>query len=317
MAELKLNERAGSVVEQILADRDTLRIGVNHTSSGACVVDLGIEQPGGLEAGLRLSEACLAGLGRVQLGTAPSDLGGGPAVTVHTDHPVAACMASQYAGLQITVDDYFAMGSGPMRAAAGSEELFESIGHREQPSSVVGVLEAAKLPDDDVADYVASKCGIGPRDLTLLVAPTASQAGTVQIVARCVETTLHKMHELGFDLHRVESGWGSVPLPAVGKNDMEGIGRTNDAILYGGNAVLWVRGDDDSLESLGPKIPSNASKDFGRPFLEVFKAYDHDFYKIDPHLFSPAKVTLINLDSGRSFEFGELRPDVLRSSLGT
>lgn len=316
MADLKLNARAGKLVEQILANRDTLRIGVKHTVSGTCVIDLGIEEPGGLEAGIRLSEACMAGLGRVRLSTAPSELGGGPAVTVHTDHPVAACMASQYAGLQVTVDDYFAMGSGPMRAAAGSETLFETIGHREQPTSVVGVLEASKLPDDAVAEYLASECGVKPQDLTLLVAPTASQAGTVQIVARSVETTLHKLHELGFDLNRVESGWGCAPLPSAGKNDMEGIGRTNDAILYGGKVVLWLRGNDESLETLGPKIPSSASQDFGRPFLEIFKAYDHDFYKIDPHLFSPALVTLINLDSGRSFQFGELRPEVLRSSLG-
>ena len=201
-----------------------------------------------------------------------------------------------------------------MRAAAGTEELFGTIGHREQPTSVVGILETSKRPTDAVVDYIASRCNVIPENVTLLFAPTASQAGTVQIVARIVETALHKMHELGFDLHRVESGWGSAPLPAVGKDDLEGIGRTNDAILYGGRAVLWVRGDDESIEELGPQIPSCASKDFGRPFLEIFKAYNHDFYKIDPHLFSPAVVTLCNLDSGRTFDFGQLRPDVLQPS---
>lgn len=311
MTSLKLNLRAGEVVAGMVALRDALRIDVANAASGARLVDVGIDAPGGLEAGVQLAEACMAGLGHVQISTASSELGGGPAVVVRTDHPVAACMASQYAGWQIATDDYFAMGSGPMRAAAGSEELFESIGHREQPTSVVGILETSKRPNDAVLDYIASRCDVKPQDVTLLFAPTASQAGTVQIVARIVETALHKMHELGFDLHRVESGWGCAPLPAVGKNDLEGIGRTNDAILYGGRAVLWVRGDDESIEALGPKIPSCASKDFGRPFLEIFKSYDHDFYKIDPHLFSPAVVTLCNLDSGRSFQFGQLRPDVL------
>ncbi len=315
MSDLTLNDRAGELVAQIIADRIALRIAVQPTDSGARVIDFGIEARGGLEAGIRLSEVCMAGLGRVQLSTAAGELGGGPAVVVRTDHPVPACMASQYAGWQIALDDYFAMGSGPMRAAAGNEELFDAIGNREKPTAVVGVLETAKYPNDAVAQYIAQRCGVAPRNVTLLVAPTASQAATVQIVSRIVETALHKMHELGFDLHRVESSWGSVPLPAVAKNDLEGIGRTNDAILYGGRAVLWVRGDDDTLADLGPRIPSCASSDFGRPFLDIFEAYDRDFYKIDPHLFSPAIVTLCNLDTGRTFHFGQLRPDVLQRSL--
>ena len=45
----------------------------------------------------------------------------GPAVQVASDDPVLACMASQYAGWQVSVGKYFAMGSGPMRAAYGKE----------------------------------------------------------------------------------------------------------------------------------------------------------------------------------------------------
>jgi len=315
MTNITLNDRASEVVARIIADRHALRVDVKNAESGARVIDLGIDSPGGLEAGIRLSEACMSGLGRVELSTAVGALGGGPAVVVRTDHPVAACMASQYAGWQIALDDYFAMGSGPIRAAAGTEELFESIGFREKPTAVVGILETSKRPNVAVVEYIAERCGVEPQNVTLLIAPTASQAGTVQIVARIVETALHKMHEQGFDLSRVESGWGSAPLPAVAANDMEGIGRTNDAILYGGRAVLWVRGDDDSLEEFGPRIPSCASADFGRPFLEIFEAYDRDFYKIDPHLFSPALVTLCNLDTGRTFHFGQLHPDVLQHSL--
>ena len=85
-------------------------------------------------------------------------------------------------------------------------------------------------------------------------------------------------------------------------------------MLYGGEVTLWLRGDDARLAELGPRIPSSGSKDYGRPFGEIFKSYNHDFYNIDPLLFSPAVVTLINLDSGKSFRFGETNRDVLRQS---
>ncbi len=196
-------------------------------------------------------------------------------------------MASQYAGWQIIVGKYFAMGSGPMRAAAGKEALFDAIGFREQPEFAVGVLETRKMPPDDVCQALASACGVAPEGLTLLAAPTASEAGTVQIVARSVETALHKLFELGFDLGRVQRGNGTAPLPPVADDDLAAIGRTNDAILYGGEVTLWVHGDDASLQEIGPRVPSCASSDFGEPFAAIFKRYKHDFYAVDPHLFSP------------------------------
>ena len=64
-------------------------------------------------------------------------------------------------------------------------------------------------------------------------------------------------------------------------------------------------------------FPSSASPDFGAPFGEIFVRYNKDFYAIDPHLFSPAVVTLANLDTGRSFRFGRTVPEVIQKSFGT
>ena len=128
---------------------------------------------------------------------------------------------------------------------------------------------------------------------------------------------MHKLDELQFDLSRVESGTGIAPLPPPAGDDMTAIGRTNDAILYGGEVTLYVRGDDESLEQIGPKIPSCASPDHGQPFAAIFKKYDRDFYKIDPSLFSPAVVTLANLDTGSSFRFGHTLPRVIHESFAT
>ena len=122
------------------------------------------------------------------------------------------------------------------------------------------------------------------------------------------------MHELGLDLSLIESGMGVSPLPPMAADDLIAIGRTNDAVLYGGRVTLWVRGKDALLESTGPRIPSSASHDHGEPFAHIFERYGRDFYQIDPHLFSPAEITLINLESGNSFHYGEVRPDILVES---
>lgn len=310
---MNLNQRAAVLARSLIERAETLRAEINNVA-GATVIDVGVTAKGGLEAGLALAEICLAGLGRVNLAPANPAVWQGSAVMVHTDQPVAACLASQYAGWQIARGKYFAMGSGPMRAAAGNEALFDDIGCREQSDEAVGVLEAGKLPTAEVVEYIAGECGVAPARLTLLVARTASQAGTVQVVARSVETALHKLHELRFDVGRIESGWGVAPLPPPAADDLAGVGRTNDAILYGARVTLWVRGDDASLEAIGPRIPSSASPDHGEPFASIFERYGRDFYKIDPQLFSPAEITLSNLDTGRSFRFGSLMPEVIERS---
>jgi methenyltetrahydromethanopterin cyclohydrolase len=310
---MTLNERARRLFDAAVHEADALRVGV-HRSGVTTIVDFGSEAPGGLEAGRRLAEICLAGLGRVAIAPTIAAVGPWPTVTVETDRPLEACLYSQYAGWQFARGKYFAMGSGPMRAASGREPLFMQFGFREKAATVVGVLETRKRPPAEITAEIAERCGVTPGDVHLCFAPTASLAGTLQVVARSVETALHKLHEVGFDVRRIASAFGTAPLPPVAKDDMAAIGRTNDAILYGGDVTLWVRGDDASLEQVGPQVPATASKDYGRPFAEIFECYDRDFYKIDPHLFSPAVVTFQNLDTGRTFRYGRTNADVLRQS---
>jgi methenyltetrahydromethanopterin cyclohydrolase len=309
-----LNERANRLVDEMAARAADLRIDVSRLSSGSRVVDCGIRVGGGLQAGLWLARVCLADLAEVRL--VPGEIGDvfTPHIQVMTDFPISACMASQYAGWQISVSKYFAMGSGPMRAAYGKEELFDKIGNREQSRVAVGVLETKKLPADDVVHFLCDKLAISPDRLTLLAAPASSQAGTIQVVARSVETALHKLYELKFDLSQVVSGLGAAPLPPVASEEMQAIGWTNDAILYGGRVCLWVRAEEEQIAEIGPRVPSSASSDYGEPFAAIFKRYNHDFYKIDPMLFSPAEIVFHNLKSGRSQTFGRVDPEVLKRS---
>jgi methenyltetrahydromethanopterin cyclohydrolase len=275
-----------------------------------------VEADGGIEAGLALAEICLGGLGNVSC--TPLQIGGRShaGLIVWTDHPAVACMASQYAGWAISVGKFFAMGSGPLRAHARVErELFEKLGYEEQADEGVLVLETRALPNDEVAAWVAEKARLQSLQLTFVVAPTASIAGGVQISARIIETGLHKMETLGFDVRRVASAMGTAPLPPVAKNDLRAIGRTNDCILYGGQARYTIKAPDAELEKLAEQVPASASRDYGTPFYEIFQQYGGDFYKIDPLLFSPAEVWLTSTESGRTFHAGRLNPEVLEASL--
>lgn len=311
-----LNQRAFALIDAVESQVGDLRGTFLELENGGWLIDLGVKAEGSLEAGRLLARVCLAGLGDVQI--VPGEIADitWPYVQVVTDSPVEACLLSQYAGWQISVGKFFAMGSGPMRAAAAREELFAKLDYRESSTHAVGVLETGKLPGEDVFAAIAEKTGVPVDRVILLAARTASLAGNLQVVARSVETSLHKLFELGFDVWRVRSAVGVAPLSPVAKDDFAGIGRTNDAILYGGRVTLMVRGDDDSIAAIGPKVPSSGSPAHGKPFAEIFEDAGRDFYKIDPHLFSPAEVVFHNLDTGRVHRFGSVSPDVLRRSFG-
>ena len=283
--------------------------------NGARVIDCGVHVAGGYDAGLALSEICMGGLGNIALGPVAIGSESWPGLTVWTDHPMVSCMASQYAGWAISPEGFFAMGSGPLRAHARVEkELFGKLGYAETAEHGVLVLEGRQLPTEAVAEWVAAKAKLSPSQLTFLVAPTASLAGGVQIAARVVETAMHKIERLHFDLSKIVSAVGFAPLPPVAKNDLRAIGRTNDCILYGGSVHFTVRASDEELAELAPKVPASASRDYGTPFYDIFQRYNKDFYAIDPLLFSPAEVRLTSTESGRTFHAGQLNQDVLRAS---
>ena len=314
MNSIELNQRS-LVVANFMADQaGPMRVEVSELADGCRVIDCGVDAVGGLETGLALAHVSMADLAKIRLTHGVFGSRRVPHIDVSTDHPLVACLLSQYAGWQVTGDDYFGMGSGPMRLAACRESMLKEFGFEpEPPAHAVGVLEAGKLPTEEVAADLAEKCGSG---VTLLVAPTASQAGNVQVLARSVETAMHKLHEVGFETRNVASGFGTAPLPPVAADDLTGIGRTNDAILYGARVTLWVSCEDDEIREIGPKVPSNSSSAHGRAFADLFKEAGGDFYKIDKHLFSPAVVVFQNLKTGNTFQFGQIIEDLALPKFG-
>jgi len=310
--------RALSLVERLVADADMLRIRTLDVT-GARVVDAGVEVPGGLEAGRRIAEIAMGGLGTVILQGGSPDGNWPLSVFVHAADPVAACLLAQYAGWALSLED--ARGrrrtlivSGPGRARARREALFDELGYADDAEPAVFVVEDSALPDPRVVAALAEGARLDPSRIVIVVTPTTSVAGLVQIAARVVEVALHRIHELGFPLQRVRDAAGWAPVPPPSPDFVTAMGRSNDAILYGGEVWLLVEGPEEEVRSLARQLPSSASPAYGRPFAELFREVGGDFYAIDRALFAPARVVVTALASGRSFIAGRLAPDLLRQS---
>ncbi len=316
---ISVNGRAWPLFEALCADADALRIGVT-VASGARLVDAGAKRPGGIAAGIAIARICMGGLGRIGLATDPALPRWPWTIAVASSQPVIACLASQYAGWSLShgekPDAFSALGSGPARARARREKLFEELNYADAADAAVLVLESARPPPAPLIVRVAAECGVALSRLGIIYAPTQSLAGGVQVVARVLEVALHKLHALHFPLDRVLDGLGAAPLPPPHPDFVTAMGRTNDAIIFGGRVQLFVTGPAAEARQLAEALPASASRDYGRPFAETFRAVRGDFYAIDPMLFSPAEVIVTAVETGESFRGGRLDPALLDASFG-
>lgn len=305
------------LVKKLLAKPDEYGVKVNTTDKGTIIIDAGVEAKGGYLAGIAVIEICLGGYGRAEIF---SRRYGGfelPSIQVYTDHPAVATLGSQLAGWKIQVGDYWAIGSGPARALAlMPRELYVKIGYKDSSDYAVIVLEASKLPSGEVVEYIASECGVKSDGLYIIVAPTTSVVGSTQISGRIVETGLHKLVDMGFDPKKVLSGFGTAPIAPAHPKFTKAMGRTNDMLLYGGVVYLEVEYDDEKkLKKFVDEVPSSTSKDYGRPFEEIFKAAGYDFYKIDSALFAPAVIIVNNIKTGNFFKAGRINVKMIEKSI--
>ena len=309
-----INALVQPLVEALINDANALNLKINQHETGAIIVDAGIEQLGSIEAGRRITEICMGGLGLVAINNTLTFVNYPASIQVESANPVLACLASQYAGWALQHDKFFSLGSGPARAIAQREDIFKELNYQDIAQKTLLVLETDKIPPNEIIKKVARDTNIKPENLTFILTPTTSLAGGAQIVARVLEVALHKAHTLHFPLNNIISGNGSAPLPPVSQDFLTAMGRTNDAILFGGEVTLTVDCTDIEAEKLARELPSSASKDYGRPFADIFKSVNMDFYQIDPLLFSPAKVTVINLNTGNNFMAGALDEALLSKS---
>jgi methenyltetrahydromethanopterin cyclohydrolase len=315
---LSVNKRSTALVARAVGDAEELKIGVSRGELGERLIDAGSKSPGGIAAGIRIAEICMGGLGQIELLPSCATPRWPWTLVVRSSNPVIACLASQYAGWRLTDESgekpFFALGSGPARALARREPLFKDLGYADDAATGTLVIESARPPPPKVIATVAQHCRIKPEDLTVLFAPTQSLVGCTQIVARVLEVALHKAHELGFAPERIVDGIGAAPLCPPHPDLVTAMGRTNDAIIFAGQVQLYVTGPANEARSLAEKLPSRASRDYGQPFSEIFRKAKGDFYAIDPMLFSPAKVTVTALQTGESFQSGDIDLELLNAS---
>lgn len=315
--QLSVNNSAWQLAKKLCDKAEEYRVIVKETKLGATLIDAGIEAKGGYLAGKITTEICLGGLGRAEIFTSRYNNLELPSISVYTDYPTIATLGSQSAGWQIRVGNYFAMGSGPARALAlKPRELYEKIEYEDEADVAVLVLETAKEPPENVIAHISSQCRVTPNHLFLILVPTTTVAGSTQISGRVVETGLHKLTRLGLDPKSVTRASGYAPIAPAHPNFAEAMGRTNDAILYAGVTCYTTSQDDDNkLREIVNKAPSLASKSYGKPFLEIFKKANYDFYQVDPGLFAPAVLIVNNAKTSSTFKAGKVNIDVLKQSM--
>ena len=312
---ISINQISSKLVKNLLDNADKLNLKVKEGALNCTIIDAGINTPGSIEAGILISEICLGGLGNVTI--TPSNFFDDSTmmqISVHSAHPVIACLGSQYAGWSLSSDDFFSLGSGPVRSIAQKEEIFNILKYNDDYEKTVTILEVDKEPPKEIVKKVSEDCKIKPQNLVFILTPTTSVSGNIQVVARVLEVAIHKVHELGFPLDRIESGFGTAPLPPIGKNFVSAMGRTNDSIIYGGNVQLVINGPEDDLIDLAKKLPSSNSKDYGKTFKKIFEEYNQDFYKIDGSLFSPARVIINSKESGKIYKSGDINKKIIKNS---
>ena len=260
-----INKQVKPLVEHLIESHEKLNLCITESDGGAKIIDAGIKTTGCLEAGRIITEICMGGLGTVSLSMTNNTPNWPLSIHVHSTDPVLSCLGSQYAGWSLSFvqndDNFSALGSGPCRALAGKEEIFEDIGYEDKFFSTVVVLEVDQNPPQEIIDKIVDDCGISEKNLTVILTPTRSLCGTTQVVGRVLEVGLHKVHELGFPIDKVVDGFGSAPLPPPAPDFLIGMGRTNDAILYGGLVHLYVDTPNDDAEELAKRLPSSTSSD--------------------------------------------------------
>ena len=309
-----INKNTNKLVNSLVKNHEKLNLLVKRGPLGCKIVDAGIQTIGSIEAGLKISEICLGGLGKVNLIPSEKYKNSSYFLSVFASKPVLACLGSQYAGWSLSSQNFFSLGSGPVRSIAQKEEIFKELNYTDKSNKTSIILEVDQYPPAEIVKKISEDTKIKSSEITFILTPTTSIAGNIQVVARVLEVAIHKIHELKFPLEKIVHGIGHAPLPPLARNFVSGMGRTNDSIIYGGIVQLFMKGSDVELKKLAKDLPSQNSKDYGKPFEAIFEKYKRDFYKIDGLLFSPAQVIINSLESGKTYSYGKVNKKLIELS---
>jgi methenyltetrahydromethanopterin cyclohydrolase len=306
-----LNRMALELVDEAIDFTDELGIGVSELDNGATVLDFGHRVPGGIEAGLLLAEIQTAGLATVQTRMGAVADAPIPHVELTTDRPAHALLCAQKADWELRGEGFEGLGGGPARALVAEDEVFSRVGYTDEFDFGVLAVESDVPPTEDIAEAIAERAGIEPSALFLPTMPTASLTGSVTIAARAAELAAVRLADLGYDPLDVRSVSASAPLPPVSDGETSALGRTNDALAYGGRVHMTVAEDSERFEEL----PSTAADEYGTPFEEIFESVGWSFADLPDTLFAPAQLT-VDVLGGPTHVLGRTNDELLADSFG-
>ena len=112
---ISVNEMAWKKAQKYIENPEFYGVTISKSPKGATVIDAGVKASGGFQAGKNLTEICMGGAGKAELGYKSYGDLDFPSITITSDYPAIAMLGSQFAGWRIKDGDNIAIGSGPVR----------------------------------------------------------------------------------------------------------------------------------------------------------------------------------------------------------
>lgn len=310
-----VNDNAVRVIEEEMRPNQAgLQIKFHTCQNGATVIDMGVHQPAGFQAGKYFTQVSLGGLGQLRFTKTKYGKYYIPCATMFVDHPHVAELAAHCAFLRVHhcgVEKNF---SGPARAKHHDDYSAATGYHDAGTKYAVVAYQIDYLPAEGLVAQLAEKVGVRPENLYLMVARTGTMTGSIHIAARNVEQTVPTLLDKGFPVASIVHAMGTAPILPPLDDEWDAYGRVNDALIYGQETNLWVDCEDEAITSLTDRLtmdqPGNGEV-YGRPFKEIFASCNNDWCQLPREWDAPSKVNFYNLRTGNSFSVGSHNKAVL------
>lgn len=312
---LSVNAETMKIIREILAAPEALGVEVSRFPNGATLIDMGQKAPGSWQAAKYFTLVTLGNLAEVSYESFAIGDVRVPGVRVMVDRPLEACMGCQVAGWVLAKEPDAPVLSGPARALnSHPDHYFDHISYRDQYHEGVVTVQMTRPVTEEMAQKMADACRLQPENLYILASKHACLISTVQVPARVIELTMHRLALAKFDLGCIRYASCVAPIPPLIHDELIAFGRINDALIYGGEVSLYVEADDDLLARVVPAIVTAASRIGGKSFSQLYQEANYDFHAIPADMHTPAVLHMTNLDSGRTFSAGHVDVEVLQRS---
>lgn len=313
-----LTENVMGVISEILENPEAIGCKADRLGCGATVVDMGLNCKGSWKAALLFTRATLGDLAIVQLGDFKlNEHFSFAAVEVFIEQPMIACMASEIAGWSLGKGEYATIASGPARSQAvvESDHYIHMTPYRDRSDKAVVCLQDVRYPTDALALEIAGACRVKPENVYILISDSTCIACSMQVSARIIEQSCHKMMRNGFSAEQIVMCRGRAPVAPVVKDELKTMGRINDALIYGSEAEFWVDARDEDIETIIHKMVGiSSSPRYGERFEDVFDEAGRNFFNVEVDVHSIAKCQIHNVNTGKSFHAGEINYALLERS---